>query len=131
MDGDVVALNRRSLSSASRAVNTSSRKAGKVSGARAITSGGTRGELTLKGKPREQPREQPREKANKAYVTLQDDAPVSEGTWVVDSKAQGGWRWAEKAHVYQVLQAEATPSDPYARAHLAQQPLVVEAYQVL
>ena len=51
---------------------------------------------------------------------LQDDSsPVSEGTWVKDSNAQGGWRWVA-GEVRQVVQSEATQNDPYARAYMAQ-----------
>ena len=73
------------------------------------------GTMTEKGRSRQQPNE----KAHQAYTTLQDDStPVSEGTWVKDSNAQGGWRWVA-GEVRQVVQSEATQNDPYARAYMA------------
>ena len=78
------------------------------------------GRLTQKGGVRERPTKA--HTANSAYTVLQDDSrpqPVAQGTWIQDRDAQGGWRF-EVGEVRQVVQAEATENDPYARAYLAQ-----------
>ena len=77
------------------------------------------GRLTQKGGVR---RPTEAHTANSAYTTLPDDSvpqPKAQGTWVQDSDAPGGYRFAEN-EFYQIVQAEATESDPYARSYLAQ-----------
>lgn len=51
-----------------------------------------------------------------------DDPPGSEGEWVVDSNAQGGWRWAPEAEALQTLQVDDAVEDPYAWAYVAAEP---------
>ena len=86
--------------------------------------------LTQKGVPRQaRPPKEKAHQANSAYTTLEDDCgdarqqpppqPVTEGTWEPDRDAPGGWHFYPGV-IRQVVQAEPTEADPYARAYMAQ-----------
>ena len=127
MAEDGIALNKRIASFAPRALNTLSPKAGKACGARTITKG-----VPLAGLPREERSDKRGLRGRRptrptVRTLLSRMTMVAPGNnlhrtvrhWERDRNAPGGWRFYPGA-VRQVVQAEATDADPYARAYMAE-----------